>query len=787
MSAFLDPGHAGTRSLHFAGILALILIFMSPPAQAADQVLLLEVQVNGHSIDKVGEFTLRDGALMARPSELRDLALRAPVSRLSHPDDLIPLSALPGLTWRVDQKTQTLYITAANDGLLPTMVKAEQRSTSKHKIESGTGMTLNYDIVDTFVGRHNGATGSLDLRAFSPWGVASSGLLVYAGGDTGGSGRKTTVRLDSTYTFADPGTLRRYSVGDFITGGLAWTRPVHLEGLQLRSDFSMRPDLVTFPLPSISGSVAVPSTVDVLANGNWSLSRQIDAGPFEIPQLPVVTGAGTISMTVTNALGRQVTMSQPFYASSALLAPGLQTFSAQVGAVRRNWGTVSNDYGNFAGSGTYRRGLTSAATIEGSAEGTAGTVMAGGGVVVNVDNLGVLNVAVAGSTGSGHGGTQFSVGTQRIGTVFSVGASATIATCNFRDIAAMNGDPVPLRQLSANLGLSLRRLGSLGVAYAGIDRDSTSTSSNLYSIQAQHSHVFSASYSIQVRHTAFYATEFHEFANGGSNGVMVGLTIPFGKRSSVSVSGASDGGFGQVQVQQSAVSNGDWGYRAYVSAGGATHEFAQVEHKSSRALLSAGVDRTGQQTSVILESQGAVSFADGAVFASNTINDSFAIVDTAGLSHVRVLQENRDVGSTDSKGRFLVTDLRAFDINHIAIEPTDVPLDITTPVTAREVRPQDRSGVVLKFIAKISHGALLKIVDEAGVPIEVGSTATLRSSGTAVPIGYDGESYIQDLAVHNAVVVERLDGRRCSVIFDYKPLQGQIPTIGPLRCLEEKQ
>ena len=231
----------------------------------------------------------------------------------------------------------------------------------------------------------------MDLRAFSPRGIASSGWLAFGGATSSGSGRNTAIRLDSTYSFADVNTLRRYSLGDFITGGLAWTRPVHLEGAQIRSDFSMRPDLVTFPLPSVSGSAAVPSTVNVLADGNLVVSSQISAGPFEIPQLPVVTGAGTISMTVTNALGQQVNLTQPFYASSALLAPGLQTFAVQAGLVRRNWGSVSNDYGKIAGTAIYRRGLTPKFTVEGSVEGTPGAFMAGAGGVAQVGNLGVVN------------------------------------------------------------------------------------------------------------------------------------------------------------------------------------------------------------------------------------------------------------------------------------------------------------------------------------------------------------------------------------------------------------
>jgi outer membrane usher protein len=130
--------------------------------------------------------------------------------------------------------------------------------------------------------------------------------------------------------------------------------------------------------------------------------------------------------------------------------------------------------------------------------------------------------------------------------------------------------------------------------------------------------------------------------------------------------------------------------------------------------------------------------------------------------------------------------MRAFDLNHIAIVPTDIPPDSTVDDSSREVRPQDRSGVVVRFAVKITHGALLRLVDEAGAPIPLGSTATLRATGVTVPVGYDGDAYVEDLSHHNEVNVERLDGRRCTVAFDYRPIPGDIPSIGPLRCMEPR-
>jgi outer membrane usher protein len=791
-----DTGCAATKWLPYTGIILFALTIVPLQADPADQTLLLDVQVNGHSINKVGEFTMRDGELMARRSELRDLGFtvplilfpKNPIHGAPEPDELVALSDVPGLTWSIDQKSQQLILTATDVRLLPTLLQVDARESpsGRRVIETGKGITLNYDIVGTSTGGQAGASGLLDLRAFSPWGIVSSGWLGYAGATSSGSGKNTAIRLDSTYTFADVNTLRRYSLGDFITGGLVWTRPIHLEGVQVSSDFSMRPDLVTFPLPSVSGSASVPSTLDVLSDGNLVVSREIDAGPFEIPQLPVITGAGTISMTVTNALGEQVNVTQPFYASSALLAPGLQTFAVQAGLVRRNWGSISNDYGKIAGTAIYRRGVTPKFTIEGSVEGTPGTVMAGAGGVAQMGNLGVINFSVATSMGTGHPGAQFSIGAQRIGRVFSLGASAIVAGHNYLDVAAMNGAPVPRKQLGANAGLSLRLFGSMGVAYAGLDQSNSPNPVTLDIVGAQHSHIFSANYSIQIHHMSIYATEFRDFTSSGStNGLQVGLTIPLGKRSSIGVSGATDGS-AQVQVQQSAALIGEWGYQAYVSAPNSPHEFAQVQYKSPWALFTAGVDHDDAETTLRLETEGAVSFVDGGLFLSNTVYDSFAIVDTSPMAHVHVLQENRDVGRTDSAGRILVPDMRAFDLNHIAIDPADIPPDATIAIITREVRPQDRSGVVVKFPVKISHGAILRLVDKDGVAVPLGSTATLQGTGMTVPIGYDGEAYVEDLNTHNKVDVEQPDGRRCSVAFDYQPVPGEIPAIGPLRCEEQR-
>jgi outer membrane usher protein len=137
----------------------------------------------------------------------------------------------------------------------------------------------------------------------------------------------------------------------------------------------------------------------------------------------------------------------------------------------------------------------------------------------------------------------------------------------------------------------------------------------------------------------------------------------------------------------------------------------------------------------------------------------------------RVLAENREVGRTDSAGRLLVPDLRSFDLNHIAIEPTDVPADASIPYTTRE---------------EMTNGALLRLVDDAGLPLLIGSVATLTATGAAAPVGYGGEAFVEALSPRdNRISVQAPDGRRCIAVFNYQAVPGEIPTIGPLACREK--
>lgn len=758
---------------------------------------MLDVTINGRRIGQIGEFQSRNGALFSTRRELTELGLQAGPGP---PDEVIAVASLPGVSERLDQPNQAVAITADTPSLRPALLGPSAPERSDVPLESGVGAVLNYNLIGAYAGGRSRVDTLLDGRVFSPWGVASSQAIARTG-----AGTTTAIRLDSGYTYSDAETLHRGRVGDVISSGLAWTRPVRLGGIQAARDFGLRPDLVTFPVPSIAGQVAVPSTVDVLINGTQLLSTQAEPGPFELRQLPIVNGVNDVALVVNDALGQQVTTTKPIYASTALLAPGLDAYSVEAGAVRLGYGVISNDYRAVAGSGSYRRGVTDWLTLSGHAEVSPGFGMGGGGATAALGSIAVASVSVAGSTARGKSGMLVYGAIERVTRKLSLSVSAQLTSGQFRDLASLYDDPVPNQALRASAGYSLGAAGTIGVAYTRQRRapvaptalfGSSTTggfgplSSNPLTGPAFYlptrTSLVTASYSVSIKFAgaSLFATAFHDFDNRTGNGALFGITMPLGDRNSVGA-GVGIGGnapIGTVQASRSVVAVGDAGGQLYASQGGDRRVLATGQYKSPWSLLEVSGFHAGGQTAWRGGASGSLVAAGGDIFASNVITDSFAIVDTDGTPGLNVLYENRPVEKTGPSGRVLLPDLRSFEVNHVSVDPSGLPLDVEAGSGTREVRPADRSGVVVHFDLRRRQSALLQVVDEGGRALPIGSTLRLDPDGAPVPVGYGGQAFVRDLPQHVRMRADVPGAGSCWIAFDYRPTAGDIPTIGPLRC-----
>ena len=130
------------------------------------------------------------------------------------------------------------------------------------------------------------------------------------------------MRYDSTLLITNEEDATTWSAGDVISDALSWSTSVRMGGISYGRDFSLRPDLVTWPLPAFSGEAAVPTSVDLFINGYRSGSTRLQPGPFTLTNLPYINGAGDAVLVTTDALGRQVSTTLPFYVTAICLSRG---------------------------------------------------------------------------------------------------------------------------------------------------------------------------------------------------------------------------------------------------------------------------------------------------------------------------------------------------------------------------------------------------------------------------------------------------------------------------------
>lgn len=773
---------ASRRGLPRGILAAALLAGALASAQAAEHQLLLDVVRNGQPLGKIGEFTDRDGELFAAAEELRSLGIAVPPGSSGQ----VALRSLRGLRFERDDAAQQIRVTADNAALIPNQLGPPAQPYAAP--EAGWGGLLNYDLLGTMANGRSLGAGFLEGRAFSPFGTFSASMLAFTSRQ---GSQAPAIRLDTAFVHDDVETMRRYTLGDFISGGLSWSRPVRMGGVQAASHFGIRPDLVTSPVPTISGSAAVPSSVDVLVNGVRQFSGTTEPGPFAVRQLPIFTGAGEVSVVVRDALGRETTNTLPFYGTGSLLAAGLAAYSGEAGFVRRSYGLRSDDYREPAFNGTLRYGITDWITAESHVEVGSRLAMGGGGATLGLGMFGIASAAAAVSsprsaaaTRSG-AGWQVAAGFERASRRLSLAGSLVIANRDFNDLAGLAGASVPRRVARASIGLPLGRAGTLAVAVVNIQNGERRVGDGIgLGTVSGNASIGSLTYTTSLFDRAtIYATAYKDFSRTESYGATFGLSFALDARRTTNASLGNDrsGTYAGLQASQSATRPGEWGWRVYDTEGSLDRHVGEVEYRAQSARLTAGVDQTRSDTALRAGVQGALAMLGGGMFASNLIQDSFAVVD-AGLPRVAVLQENRMVGHTDGGGRLLVPGLRSYDNNRLAIGAENLPIDASVTETSRIVRPLERSGVLVRFPISRGASARLRLVDAAGKDLPVGSAARLEGTGAVAPIGHGGETFFDGLAARNRLTVTLPGGGRCGVGFEFQASQGNLPSLGPFTC-----
>ncbi|HCD4663195.1 TPA: fimbrial biogenesis outer membrane usher protein, partial [Acinetobacter nosocomialis] len=695
--------------------------------------LFLNISINSNpSEDLFSVKQSKDGKLYIRSGDLKTLRVKM--------DEHIPdsqwvcINELKGIQFKYLENEQSLNLQVPSSMLTGYSVELSGQQTTSSgllKMKPLNAAILNYSLYHTITNDESIFSGSAEGIFNSALGNFSSGVLYNGSNETSYSHEKW-VRLESKWQYVDPEKVRIYTLGDFVSNSSDWGSSVRLAGFQWSSAYTQRGDIVTSALPQFSGSAALPSTLDLYVNQQKIYSGLVPSGPFDIKQLPFISG-NEVTLVTTDATGQQSITKKPYYFSSKILAKGINEFSVDVGVPRYNYGLYSNDYDDatFA-SGAIRYGYSNSLTLSGGAEAsTDGLSNVGTGFAKNLFGVGVINADLAASQYKDENGYSALVGLEgRISKNISFNTSYRKVFDNYFDLARVSqirylkenqitSEPQNYLSYSA-LADEIIRAGINYNFYAGygvyVGYNQIKYSDNSYKL-------LSANLSGSLnKNWGFYSSAYTDYENHKDYGIYFALRYTPSTRTNAITSVSSDSGrltYRQEVFVLSEPKINSFGWGGYVERDQDAHtNNASIygSYRARAAYLTGRYNRIGDNDQVALSATGSLVAAAGRIFAANEIGDGYAVVTNAGPQS-QIINGGINLGTTDKSGRFLIPSLMPYRENHIYLDPSYLPLNWNVKSTDQKTVVGYRQGTLVDFGAHQVISGLVRIVDKNNTPL----------------------------------------------------------------------
>lgn len=493
-----------------------------PPARTSQpEPRPVGLMVNGRLAPDPVLIAAMGEALFVRRADVAQAGLLLPGTQAGEViagEEYVALSAMAGLAATLEEGGEILAITASPELFAAIAIGQQPRTATLGEIVPAG--FISYDLTFT---RWNGETAAfafLDAGVSGTWGLLGSTAIVQSDGST-------LVRLDSYFQRDWPDERIRLVIGDAVTRATEWHLPVRFAGIRIGTDFTLQPTFVAFPVPSLSGTATMPSAVDLVsAAGTETLSVQ--PGAFAIDYQPVFSGAGEVTMMITDITGLSRRVTQSFYTSARLLRPGLADFSLEAGLVRENYGISSFDYGDPFAAGFLRLGISRALTIGGRIEVSPDVRMGGLGLGWVLSPVGEFGLAGAVSDSALGKGSLWRAQFQRLAPTHAFTVSYQWDNGRFAQIGEAEAGVQTLRRPQRQLALSGSvALGPLGDAILGHLESRTASGESFSTTSLSLAgNLDAAFYNLGIRRT--------RINDQTDNGAFLSLSMPLGPRRSAS-------------------------------------------------------------------------------------------------------------------------------------------------------------------------------------------------------------------------------------------------------------
>lgn len=668
-----------------------------------------------------------------------------------------------GVELHFDERLAALVVTIPSESKMRRSLTLRGSSTASNKTITAPSPVSAYlnvfgaqDFVDSGLpaqdmGRQPFRTSVDGALNMSGWVLESSGN--YLEGDP-----HSWQRNDTRLVHDLPDSMMRTAMGDlsYPIEGFQSFQP--MLGLTLARDFDLQPYRVSEPTGQTSFFLNSPSRVDIYVNDRKVQTLQLNSGPYNISEFPVVNGSNNVKLVITDATGRVEIKDVDIVSDSNLLAAGLGQFAYNVGFVSSTADRQQHyDFGQPVLSVFHRYGFTDSLTLGANMQADVSQQMAGFDTTMGTA-WGVLRTDLGGShLGSGKNGVAWQIQYQivdrgDVGADLSFDGTknftmlADYRSRNFAPLGLLLPDNTSSYQVTARYSQQLSPTVNAGVGTSYEVGRSGQRDDSDYTLSLDKQ--FSAGIHVNVT---------LERRTVGGYGVFANLSwTPWNSRHSVNSSYDSFSKTARVdwdyaqENQSDSLSASAGAVRTedrYDASGSITYYGERGQASASHDVVTPYGSGNGQLSAIEsvteLRFASAIVYSGGHVALSRPVRDSFAIFAPdpsiedypIGINpQLRPGGERGYEAATDGWGPAVLPDLTPYLYRTVRVDASKLPPGYDAGDSTYTFFPTYRSGTFVRLgsDANVLLDGTLQYMDRTPVALQAG-TVSLAGKGEAVP------------------------------------------------------
>jgi outer membrane usher protein len=358
-----------------------------------------------------------------------------------------------------------------------------------------------------------------------------------------------------------------------------------------------------------------------------------------------------------------------------------------------------------------------------------------------------------------------------------MGASVEIqgASSDYRQLGQNVAQPPLKRQLAGNAYVSTRTAGTFGLGVAALERHDDTRITTV-----------SGNYSVNIGKRYNLSATFSQAVDGG-DGKTASLIflMPLDGNRYIHVAANTRDGQNDyyVTATQNIDSEHNLGWRVL---GGRlqddTHTEGGLYYQGRYGRTTGEISNSPDQTTARLGANGGLVYADGHLFATRRVDQSFAVAEVPGYGGIGIGLGSNVLTRTDRSGVALIPQLTPYQNNSVRVNPTELPISAEIGSIEQTAVPAWRSAVKVTFPVRSGRGALLKIVLDDGEVVPAGAIVQIEGDKEEFYVARRGEAFVTGLQATNRVLLKWKD-RQCRMDVTLPPeTPDEYPRVGPLPC-----